>query len=123
MENEKHGGAQPREDNRLLTTLGLCARARALIFGTDMVCDAMRRGVSGKTPLLVIEASDTSERTHKKLTDKCGYYKVRHVVVPFAAVRLGAALGRERPLAAAGVTDARLVRAVEAQIDRTGRAR
>lgn len=109
----------PEEKNHLITTLGLCARAGALIYGTDMICEALRNGVKNKTPLLVIEASDTSENTRKKLSDKCKFYKVRLVIIPCSSATLGAALGRHRALAAAGITDAQLTRAVEMQIDIT----
>ncbi len=109
--------------SRLVRTLGLCARAGALIYGTDMICDALKRGVISKTPQLVVEASDTSENTQKKLSDKCRYYNVRLVVIPCGSAALGAALGRLHPLAAVGITDAQLRVAVELQIDKTGGAR
>lgn len=95
-----------------MPTLGLCARAGAIIYGTDNICDALRRGVRGKTPLLIVEASDTSENTHKKITDKCRHYGARHVVIPYGAAELAAALGRSGALAAAGITDAQLCIAV-----------
>jgi len=44
----------PPED-KLLSTLGLCARARKLVMGTPMVCEALR---DKKTPVIaVLEAS------------------------------------------------------------------
>ncbi|HOA85367.1 MAG: hypothetical protein GX057_06905 [Clostridiales bacterium] len=106
---------QTEKNNRLLLTLGLCARAGALIYGTEQICVAFRRG--RQTPLLVIEASDTSANTHKKLTDKCKYYKVRHTVIPHGMATLGRALGRSE-VAAVGITDPQLCRAVEKQLDR-----
>jgi ribosomal protein L7Ae-like RNA K-turn-binding protein len=120
MEKSSEAKEAGSEKSRLLKTLGLCARAGALVYGTDMICDAMRRGVRCKTPLLVIEASDTSENTRKKLNDKCKYYNVRLAVVPYGSAALGAAVGKRRPLAAAGITDAQLKRAVEMQIDNNG---
>lgn len=100
-----------------MLTLGLCARAGAIIYGTDGICDALRRGVRGKTPLLIVEASDTSENTHKKITDKCRYYGAKHVVIPHGSADLAAALGRQGALAAAGVTDAQLCVAVEKHLE------
>lgn len=102
------------EDSRLLLTLGLAARAGALIYGTDMVCAALRRAKGA--PLLVIEASDTSANTRKKLTDKCRHYKVRHIVVPHSMAALGRALGKGA-LAAVGIVDREFCRAVEKQLD------
>ena len=61
-------------EEKLLSTLGLCARARKLVTGTPMVCEALRAG--GKTPVLaVLEAEDTSAATHEKLVSKCTYYR------------------------------------------------
>ncbi len=114
--------ARARANDRFLTTLGLCARAGALIFGTDLICDAMRDQTKGKKPILVIEASDTSARTHKKLTDKCSYYQVRHITVEYDAAKLSAALGRPRRIAAVGVTDTNLGEAVLTHIDGGTRA-
>ena len=52
-------------EEKLLSTVGLCARARKLLTGTPMVCEAMR---SRKPAVLaVLEASDTSDNTHQKL--------------------------------------------------------
>ncbi len=95
----------------LLHALGLCARARALIFGAPMVCDAMR---DARPPLLVLEASDTSENTHKKLTDKCTFYKIRHVRLPIDGATLATAVGKgSASLAALGVRDASFCRLLE----------
>ena len=61
--------------SKLLSTLGLCARARGLVAGTPMVCDAMRAGATkGKQAVLaVLVASDASANTKEKLTSKCRY--------------------------------------------------
>ena len=97
---------------KLLSRLGLCARARGLIFGVPQICDAMRRG--GKSaPLIVLEAMDTSENTHKKITDKCSYYKVRHVRIDCTGEILAAALGKSASLGAVAVTDSSFLRLVE----------
>lgn len=103
---------QVRDSKKLLSTLGLCARAGALVYGTDNVCDALRRG----RVCLVIEAEDSSQNTHKKLTDKCTYYNIEHRVISASASALGAALGRSGLLAAVGITDESLKRAVEKQL-------
>lgn len=102
--------------DRLLSTLGLCARAGALLYGTDNICDAMRRKIRGKTPLLVVVASDASANTQKKISDKCKYYGVRLVLIPHTTAELGAALGRAGTIAAVAVIDRQLCRAVEGQL-------
>ena len=74
---------------KLLSGLGLCAKARALTFGTPMVCESLREK---NKPHLVLEASDTSAATHKKISDKCNFYQVQHVRLPVTGEELAAAI-------------------------------
>ncbi len=104
------------DSKKLLSTLGLCARAGALVYGTENVCVALRGGTPRGRVCLVIEADDSSPNTHKKLTDKCTYYRIEHRVIPVTASALGAALGRAGLLAAVGITDENLKRAVQKQL-------
>lgn len=100
---------------KILLSLGLCARARALVFGVPMVCDSMRK--SGKSfPLLVLEAADTSENTHKKLADKCSYYNIRHVRLSYTGEELAAAVGKGAFIGAVAVTDENFVKLIEKYI-------
>jgi ribosomal protein L7Ae-like RNA K-turn-binding protein len=99
--------------DHLLSSLGLCARAGALVFGTPMVCEALR---ATKRPYLVLEAADTSEGTHKRLTDKCTFYGVRHVRLPYSAGELAAAVGKSATLAAVAVRDEQLCRMLDAKL-------
>ncbi len=98
--------SEKRENDKLLFSLGLCAKAGKLIFGTDMVCDALRKSASDVK--LVIEACDTSENTHKKISDKCAYYGARLEKADVDALTLGYALGKRRQVAVVAVTDASL---------------
>lgn len=101
----------PTPEARLLSTLGLCARARKLVMGTPMVCEALRKG--GKTPVLaVLEASDTSENTHGKLTSKCRYYRVPLYRLTATTAELARAVGKTGAVAAVGLTDGNLLRAL-----------
>lgn len=98
-------------EDKLLSTLGLCARARKLVTGTPMVCEALRTG--GKTPVLaVLEASDTSENTHGKLASKCTYYRVPLYRIAADTARLAHAVGKTGAVAAVGVTDENLFKAL-----------
>lgn len=98
-------------EEKLLSTLGLCARARKLITGTPMICDALRSG--GKTPVLaVVEATDTSENTHGKLVSKCTYYHVPLYRITADTVRLAHAVGKTGAVAAVGITDGNLFKAL-----------
>ena len=95
--------------SRLKSNLGLCARARALVFGTPMVCEAMR---GAKPPCLVLEAGDTSDNTHKRLTDKCNYYHIPHIRLPLTGDELGASVGKASTVAAVAVTNEQLCKPV-----------
>ena len=86
---------------RLLSTLGLCRRAGGLIFGTPMVCEALR---NGKGVLAVLEAEDTSDNTHEKLISKCDYYHVPHYRIAVTTEDLGRAIGKSGAVAAVGIT-------------------
>ena len=103
MHNETNG----RQD-RLLSSLGLCVRAGKVIFGVPMICEALRRG----TPRLVLEAVDTSDGTHKKITDKCTHYGVECIRLACDGATLAAALGKSAVLAAVAVTDDRMAEMV-----------
>lgn len=112
----KHEGASC---DKLLSSLGLCARARALICGTPMICEALRLT---KPPVLVIEASDTSDNTHKRLTDKCQFYHVTHIRIPAAADELGRAVGKKTAVAAVALRDESFVRLLQPQLEALGLA-
>ena len=66
------------DEEKLLSALGLCIRARAAIVGVPLICTAMKGGAQNKV-LLVLEASDSSENTHKRISDRCAFYGVRIV--------------------------------------------
>lgn len=92
------------DEERLLSALGLCARARRAVFGVPMICEAMRRG-GESFPKIVFEASDTSENTHKRICDKCKYYKVKLVRLNSDGLALAAAVGKSASLAALAISD------------------
>ena len=98
---------KPIDEKKLLSALGLCVRAGKVIFGVPMICDAMRRGGVGR-PIIVFEACDTSENTHKRITDKCDFYKVRHIKLGCDGATLAAALGKTSSLAAVAVNDEKM---------------
>ncbi len=103
------------KNEKLLSSLGLCQKAGKTVCGTPMICEAMRRG-GIKRPLVVLEASDTSENTHKRLTDKCKFYGVRHERIACTAQTLSSALGKSAGIAAVAVTDEGLYRLIEKYI-------
>ncbi len=98
-------------EEKLLSTVGLCARARRLVAGTPLVCEALRHG--GRTPVLaVLEAADTSANTHDRLTSKCAYYRVPLYRLTATTAQLAHAIGKAGVVAAVGITDDSLLRAV-----------
>ena len=102
-------------EKNILGALGLCARARKLIFGVPMICDALRKG-GKEAPTIIFESSDTSENTHKKIADKSAYYKVRTVRLNCDGATLASALGKTSSLAAVAITDPQMSKMVEKYI-------
>ncbi len=100
------------DEKKLLSALGLCARAGKIIIGAPMVCDAMKN-FGQKHPKIVFEAADTSENTHKRISDRCGYYKVRHIRLSCSGTALATAVGKSSSVAAVAVTDEQLCRLTE----------
>lgn len=103
--------------------IGICRGAGKLIIGTPMICEHLRR-LGNKNPasinaerrdVIVIEASDTSENTHKRISDKCIYYKVKHIRIGSTCENLGRAVGKSA-VAAVAVADESLCRAVLGKI-------
>lgn len=87
----------------LMKLLGLAARAGKLVYGTPMVCEALKKG---KKVYYVFRAEGASENTRKRLNDKCLYYKVALVDLPLDTVQLARRFGKDGDLAAVALTDA-----------------
>lgn len=113
-----------KDEKNLLGFIGICRGAGKAVIGTDMVCDFLRkknakkqRKADGEIDVVVIEASDTSENTHKKISDKCIYYNVEHIRLAATCEALGKAVGK-RSTATVAITDPNLCRAVIEKIGR-----
>jgi ribosomal protein L7Ae-like RNA K-turn-binding protein len=89
-------------DTRILGSLGLCSKAGKLIYGVPMIIEAMQKG---KRVFLVIEAGDTSNNTHKKISDKCNFYQVEKIQLDVDGGTLASAVGKSSTLAAVAITD------------------
>lgn len=89
-------------DNRIRGSLGLCAKAGKLVFGVPMTVEAMQKG---KKIYLVLEASDTSANTHKKITDKCNFYGVKKIQLDIDGGSLATFVGKSSTLAAVAIAD------------------
>ena len=100
---------------KILSSLGLCAKAGKLIYGVPMICEALRKGGASK-PALIIESSDTSDGTHKKIADKTAFYQVRLVRIDCDGATLASALGKTASLAAVAIKDEKMCSIVEKYI-------
>ena len=98
-----------RDLSKTLRALGLCARARGLVFGTPMICEALQGKVK---PAMVLCAEDNSENTAKRLSDRTAFYQVPLVVLPCGGEELAHAVGKSGKLAAVAVCDENLCRLV-----------
>ncbi len=104
-----------KQTEKILSALGLCVRAGKVIFGVPMICDALKKGGANK-PVLIIEASDTSDGTHKRIADKSAFYKVRTVRIDCDGATLASALGKTASLAAVAIKDKDMCKIVEKYI-------
>ena len=99
--------------DRLLGAIGLCRRAGKLICGVPLICTELRKG--GRA-YLVLAASDVSDNTKKKLNDKCKFYDVQLVYLPYTAEQLASAVDKDAPIGAVAITDAQMLCAVQAHL-------
>ena len=97
-------------EKRLLSTAGLAARARNAVMGTDQVCESIRQG----QVRFVLEASDASENTKKRLFDKTAYYGIPLCRLKADCEALAQAFGkRNGSIAAVGITDDGIIQAMK----------
>ena len=100
--------------------IGLARRAGKLVFGTEMVRDAVRSEKnenSGKRPLLVFVSSDASENTLKRISDCCFFYSVPLVKADVTSEELGRMIGKTSDVACVAMTDKNMSDAVKGKID------
>ena len=102
------GAGAPRRSPAaaVLDLLGLAARARALVAGTEQVRKAVREGKAQR----VLLAADGAPSQQAKLTPLLDARKVKYHI-GFSRDELGTAIGRN-PVSAVGITDANFARRV-----------
>jgi ribosomal protein L7Ae-like RNA K-turn-binding protein len=106
------------DEKKLLGVIGLCRGAGKAIVGVPMICEHLRKQSEryGEVKnVIVIEASDTSDNTHKKINDKCAYYSVEIVRIAAGCEELGRALGKSA-VAAVAIADGGFCDAVRKQL-------
>ena len=102
-------------EDKILSSLGLSAKAGKLIFGVPLICEALRRS-NGKDVFLVVESGDTSANTNKRLNDKCSFYKVEKAKLICDGERLAQAVGKMGTLGAVAITDKSLAEMVKKRL-------
>lgn len=95
---------------KLLSLLGFAARARRLVFGTELCRTAARAGQIS----LVVIAADASQNTKKRVIDACKYYgcDVCQSAVPSAI--LASRLGKSGVTAVVGLNDHNFIAGITA---------
>lgn len=73
-----------------LKTLGLCARARKLVYGEELVLENVRKGKC----YLIFVASDIGAVANKNVHDKAAFYNV-DIIDSYRSEELSMALGVE----------------------------
>ena len=95
---------------KLLSLLGFAARARRLVFGTELCRTAARAGQIS----LVVIAADASQNTKKRVVDACKYYgcDVCQSAVPSSI--LASRLGKSGITAVVGLNDHNFIAGITA---------
>ena len=91
-----------------LGVIGLAARARGIVIGTNQVLEVIRN----RKAKLVLIASNVSDNTKKNLSDKAKFYSARAEYIDITAEELGKAVGHSNT-AAIAFTDENFVKAYE----------
>ncbi len=76
--------------NKKLNNIGLCAKAKGIVLGEQLVLEGIRKG----RIFLVFLASDAGKVAQKCITDKAKYYNVP-VDSSFTSLELSSAIGKE----------------------------
>lgn len=100
-----------KNKNKLLSMLGLAARARKVVSGEFPT----QKAIQNFSACLVIVAADASENTKKKFQDKCAYYEILFYIYG-TKEELGHAIGKEMR-ASLAVTDEGFAEAVHKLIE------
>ncbi|MBE6671190.1 MAG: hypothetical protein E7593_03200 [Ruminococcaceae bacterium] len=97
-------------NEKLLGMLGLAARARKLIAGTEIVTEKIKAGRSVK---LVLIASDVSENTLKKIVNCCEFYETEYERIQFTRDEISHAIGKMCLTSAVAIIDPDFYNAVK----------
>ncbi len=77
-------------NDAFLLSLGICKRAKRLVFGFETVKTAMQKGEA----ILVISARDLSEKTQKELCFLCEKMETELISTAYDMKTLGGSIGK-----------------------------
>lgn len=83
------------QDQKVLNLLGMAMKAGKLVTGEDLTLKEIRK----EQAKVVLVAVDASEKTKKKISDKCRHYQTPFVV-HFTKAELSQAIGKDRTICA-----------------------
>ena len=89
-------------NDKLLGMLGLAARARKIITGTELVTERIK---SGKGIELVLIAADVSQNTLKKVVNCCEYYGQEYLQLEFTMDEISCAIGKSCLVSTVAIID------------------
>ncbi|TCS82983.1 YlxQ family RNA-binding protein [Tepidibacillus fermentans] len=85
--------------DKILSFLGLAAKARKIITGEELVVNAIQE----QKVFFVLLSTDASENIKKKILNKCEYYQIPYRI-QFSREQLGHAIGKTSRVVI-GITD------------------
>ncbi len=98
--------------SRLLSSLGLAARAKKLTFGTELTMEAADSGGL----YLVILSKEASQNTLKKVKRSCAENGISVYELDIDAQRLASSVGKKRPIMTLGIIDENFMNLVQRTI-------
>lgn len=97
-------------NDKLFGMLGLAARARKIVAGTEIVTEKIK---ANKGVNLVLIASDVSQNTLKKLVNCCEYYGIEYIQLQRTQNEISNAIGKRCLTSSVAVLDRNFSEAIK----------
>ncbi len=97
-------------NDKLLGMMGLAARARKLVTGTEIVTEKIK---ANKGVRLVLIASDVSQNTLKKLVNCCEYYEIEYIQLQRTQDEMSKAVGKSCLTSSVAILDRNFSEAIK----------
>ncbi len=109
--NQQKSNMESNKAKKVFSYIGLAMKSRNLVSGEF----ATEKAIQSNQALLVVVASDASDNTKKKFTNKCTYYDIP---LYFFGTKqeLGKAIGKD-PRSSIGLLDSGLANGIKLQLD------